>query len=113
MKKKVAKRVVEASQGIYWYLNSREHATNPLGEFWKMGTKVFEEIDKAHKQNDPDAVSDAVYDLAFKFGSGWGFTMGNILDVTDPKIQAHVDTVKQVIRDKGLLPYVPRERKAA
>jgi len=42
-----------------------------------------------------------------------GFAVGQFFEVTDAKICEHLDAIKQAIREKGLLPYLPRERKAA
>jgi cytochrome c556 len=42
-----------------------------------------------------------------------GYALGQMFDLFDKEILDDLDTVKQAIRDKALLPYLPRERKAA
>jgi len=41
-----------------------------------------------------------------------GFIIGHEFDVTYPEAQADIEAIKQEIREKGLLPYLPRERRA-
>ncbi len=40
-----------------------------------------------------------------------GFAFGNLLDPTDPDILSDLDLIKGAIKEKQLLPYLPRERK--
>lgn len=48
--------------------------------------------------------------IPYKIAFAIGFCLGQLFDLTDPDIQAHVEAIKGVIREKGLLPYLPRER---
>jgi hypothetical protein len=48
---------------------------------------------------------------ALAFASG--YAVGQMFDLFDKEILDDLDTVKKAIRDKQLLPYFPRERKAA
>lgn len=41
-----------------------------------------------------------------------GYILGQMFDITDPDIQADIEPIKKVIKEKQLLPYVPRERRA-
>jgi hypothetical protein len=47
---------------------------------------------------------------ALAFASG--YALGQMFDLLDEETLDDLDTVKQAIRDKALLPYLPRERKA-
>ncbi len=42
-----------------------------------------------------------------------GYALGQMFDLTGKEILDDLNTVKEMIREKGLLPYFPRERKAA
>jgi len=42
---------------------------------------------------------------------GLGYAVGQLFDLTDPGAQETIKTIQQEIREKGLLPYLPRERK--
>ena len=50
-----------------------------------------------------------VRDIAFAVG----FVIGQIVEATYPKVQEDIETVKKIIKEKQLLPYLPREKKAA
>ena len=41
-----------------------------------------------------------------------GFAFGNLIEPTDPAILNDLDFIKKAIREKQLLPYLPREKKA-
>lgn len=47
--------------------------------------------------------------LAFSFG----FAIGQTVEPTDPEDRQSVKAIMEVIRDKGLLPYIAREKKAS
>lgn len=47
--------------------------------------------------------------VAFSFG----YLFGQMFDVPDPKIQKDLEAVKILMKEKKLLTYLPRERKAA
>ena len=48
-------------------------------------------------------------DIAFALG----FIIGKEFDITYPGAQADLDYIREVIKEKVLLPYLPREKKAA
>lgn len=41
-----------------------------------------------------------------------GYVFGQMFDIPCPKIQKNVEAIKVVMKEKNLLPYLPRERKA-
>jgi len=47
--------------------------------------------------------------MAFAFG----YVIGQTFDVGYPEIQKEIETVKSFLKEKALLPYFPREKKAA
>ena len=63
----------------------------------------------AEDQNDPENVLTACVDTCLAVG----FILGQLFEVIDPDIQADIETFRSVTREKGLLPYLPREKKAA
>jgi len=42
---------------------------------------------------------------------GLGYAVGQLFDLTDPGAQETIKTIQKEIREKGLLPYLPRERR--
>lgn len=42
-----------------------------------------------------------------------GFVIGSRYEVTYPEAKEDIEAIEKVIREKGLLPYVPREKVAA
>lgn len=78
-------------------------------------------IIKFGKNSDPNSIeneemSDDLFDfskvviaVAFSFG----FAMGQMIDPTDPPDRDRIEKIQRVIRERPLLPYVPREKKAA
>ena len=41
-----------------------------------------------------------------------GFTVGHLFETVDPETRNHLDAIKTTIRDRGSLPFLPRERKS-
>ena len=58
-----------------------------------------------------DDVTD-VFQGHWQVAFGLGFVIGRSVDLTYPEAQADIEAIKHVIRKKGLLPYLPRERRA-
>ena len=58
-----------------------------------------------------DEVSDVLYDVRSIFFA-LGYVIGQTFDLTYPDAQRDIDAIKQVIREKALLPYLPRKKKA-
>jgi hypothetical protein len=46
-----------------------------------------------------------------KYSFAVGFVFGNLIEPTDPAVLNGLDLIKKEIREKQLLPYLPRERK--
>ncbi len=42
-----------------------------------------------------------------------GFVMGGSFEITHPEAQKDIDTIKKLIKEKSLLPYLPKAKKAA
>ncbi len=81
--------------------------------------KSFEFARKTNKKSDlkyAHVVEDAFMDLVERSLPwaffGLGYAVGQMLDLTDPDALKAVKTIQKEIREKGLLPYLPRERKA-
>ncbi len=47
---------------------------------------------------------------ALKVAFGFGYALGQSFDSSYPRVQKAAESIKQVIRDKALLPYLPREK---
>lgn len=80
--------------------------------------EITEENDAAEKVSHDlhngklmDTLDEAISNV-FKVALSIGYTIGQMIDIPYPQAQADIDAIKQVIREKGLLPYVPRERRA-
>jgi hypothetical protein len=48
---------------------------------------------------------------ALKVAFGFGYTLGQSFDSPYPEIQKAIESIKGVIKEKALLPYLPREKK--
>ena len=48
---------------------------------------------------------------ALNVAFGFGYALGQSFDSPYPKVRKAVESIKQVIRDRTLLPYFPREKK--
>ena len=44
---------------------------------------------------------------------GIGFVLGQMFDPTSPSLQKDIETIKKVLKKNVVLPYLPKERKAA
>jgi hypothetical protein len=108
------KELLEWAKEIYEVLNStQEGLHNPIGEFIEKETKVFDFVFADHDDADSgDQAGDAVIN-AWKLAFALGYVMGNEVDLIYPDTLKAVAEVKQVICEKGLLPYLPREKKVA
>lgn len=59
-----------------------------------------------------DEAADLLFDVRSVFFA-LGYAIGQSFDVTHPEARKDVETLKKVIKEKHLLPYLPREKKAA
>jgi hypothetical protein len=48
---------------------------------------------------------------ALKVAFGFGYTLGQSFDSPYPEVQKAVESIGQVIREKALLPYLPKQKK--
>lgn len=89
-------------------LQNNEQGVSKLIMSWKelIGYKEFQ----GEKGNLEliDFVMDA-WSVAFSFG----FTIGQMVDLTKERDRITIGEIKDFIRDNGLLPYLPHEKKAA
>ena len=76
---------------------------------------VEDVLSKIENTEKASFLSDAVADIwraiavtAFDIG----YTLGESVDVSDPKAREYMASIKQLIGEKGLLPCLPRERRA-
>ena len=60
------------------------------------------------EKNKIDELAYSAYQIPLAFG----YVLGQMYDIPCQDVQESVDAIKQVIREKGLLPYLPRERRA-
>lgn len=65
------------------------------------------------KNEDPDTLKDDEIGVLVDSLLSMGFLVGQLFEVTDPEILGQVELMKQIIREKGLLPCLPKEKKAA
>ena len=80
-------------------------------EFWN-GLSGFNEITKGME----DEIFDKWIDVIWKHAAlafATGYALGQMFDLSDKEILDDLDTVKKAIKEKALLPYLPRERKGA
>ena len=52
-------------------------------------------------------LEEIVFDVAF----GVGFVMGQMFDIPSPRVRKNIDAIKTVIKEREILPYVPRGKK--
>jgi hypothetical protein len=103
-----------------------------LTDFFHDPTRLQEEcdFDRTAKANDRSTIYESNYKNLDCFDNEWwedihnealytspqiafatGFVLGQMIEVTDPKMQDNIEAIKKVIREKQLLPYLPREKK--
>ena len=61
-----------------------------------------------------EIIKEKVSEVLFKVRSisfGIGYVMGQCFDITYPDAQEDIEAIKRVIKEKQLLPYLPRERR--
>ncbi len=75
----------------------------PIGNF------IYES--SLERKTDDDNVTMDTFQNGRNIAFTLGFIIGKEVDVTYREAQADIETIKKVIREKGLLPYLPRERR--
>jgi hypothetical protein len=63
---------------------------------------------KCFNNEDLEHILNEVLWTSSKIGFAIGYVIGQGLDSTDPKIQEDIRAIKKVIKEKQLLPYLPR-----
>ena len=51
--------------------------------------------------------------IVFQAGIGVGFVLGNLFDLPHPEFQKNFKAIKKVLIERKVIPYIPREKKAA
>ena len=125
MKKKAkAKPVITECESILFQFDNLEHngafeansRLRAMQNFWINTIDLDGFMKKTgHDPDDSEAYSDFLTftSEAFALAFGFGFTIGQKFDSTDRIDSKGVKIIMEVIREKGLLPYLPREKKAA
>lgn len=106
---------------IYTALDDLED--NRLGfnfrDFGKIRTFAFVLIDEdkrvksTFKENYSD-IEDELTQLEcdlFEVGFSLGYVIGQSFDIPYPEVRRAIESIKTVIKEKALLPYLPRERR--
>jgi hypothetical protein len=84
----------------------------PIASFIDASEKVCSLLPKEVTTEVEDRALKVAYDVR-DMAFGIGFVIGQQFDLTYPGAKKDIETIKKVIRDEGLLPYLPREKKAA
>jgi hypothetical protein len=69
---------------------------------------AFGELTKRDK-----AIFEISLALAYQIPFAFGYVIGQMFDIPSPEVQKEIKKIKKLLKDKALLPYLPRERKAA
>ena len=107
------KSVLQAFDGLTdeGEFNSSREPNKMNHQFW-MDLSGFNEMTKRMKNDTFGKWVDIMgKHAALAFATG--YALGQMFDLFDKEILDDLDTVKQAIREKALLPYLLRERKAA
>jgi hypothetical protein len=107
------KSVLQAVDGLtdQGEFNSGREPNKMNHEFW-MELSGFNQMTKRMKDDTFSKWVDIMgKHAALAFATG--YALGQMFDLFDKEILDDLNTVKQAIREKALLPYFPREKKAA
>ena len=99
-------------RGFFDYLNNDDFCTElpPISRFIHGDNSVDPYEDIQSVIDDADKVNDLIWnirDMAFSIG----FVLGSEIEVTDLETRANIEAIRNEIKDKALLPYLPRERR--
>lgn len=72
--------------------------------------KDYRNLDSINDEKWEDINFEATYTPP-KIAFALGYVIGQMIDITDPDIQKDIEAIKKAIKDKQLLPYLPREKK--
>ena len=85
---------------------------NIIEKAFKVARKTKQKSDLEFARLMEDTFGNLIYRYLPAGFLGLGYALGQMLDLTDPDALKAVKTIQKEIREKGLLPYVPREKKA-
>jgi hypothetical protein len=68
---------------------------------------------KLEAEHVEDVLTDGVWMPLAQTAFGLGFTLGSLLEPVDPIIEEKVESIRKIIKEHGLVPFVPRQRRAA
>jgi hypothetical protein len=112
MKKKklleVCKTVMDALDGLENIHNQSEKLIGICDEVSGFSTKM-ESIAPKLAENFTDYYMEFMNALSVAFA--FGYTLGQHFDSPYPEVQKAIESIRAVIKEKALLPYLPRERK--
>lgn len=104
----------EATNPFQW--GSMKDGKSPnLGQFmndlvsreqWKDLKKWNKDLTERDRQVFEESVA-----LVYRIPFAVGYVIGQILDIPSPEVQKEIDKIKNLLREKALLPYLPREKK--
>jgi len=86
----------------------------PLSGFLSETTKLGEIIELIKKEKDEIVLEDfelRLQEISSRISFGFGFVLGQMFDLTAAK--TNVESLKEVLKAESILPYLPREKKAA
>lgn len=120
-----AKEFIEACDDVFEYFNNEEETTNKDGLTTLRMYDFFDQFLESRNK-----ISDFLIDQEYRVGNehivdyfqhfqsdlrassfAIGFVMGNMFDLIRPEVQEKIHLIKKMIREKQLLPYLPKERK--
>jgi hypothetical protein len=132
----VAEGFIDQCDGVvdYFQMDHFEASCGDLllTDFFHEPTHLQEEcdFDRTAKANGRETIYESDYENMDCFDSEWwedirqeavytppqvafatGFVLGQMIEVTDPNMQDNIEAIKKVIREKQLLPYLPRGKK--
>jgi len=102
------KKIKESCGNIYFLFNDAEggFTLDEFGDDLTGGNELYES-----KNIESERIT-GIYHNARNVFFSLGYALGQMVDVTDEIIRPDVELIKKAIREKHLLPYLPRERAA-
>jgi hypothetical protein len=106
--------VFDSLSHMAYCLRSETREQSEMAGFWMEITDFDAKWEKMVKTGDDKSEEEAFeswassHALAFAFG----YSIGRMLDTSYPKVEKDVKAIQGVIREKQLLPYLPREKAA-
>jgi len=85
----------------------------PVSTFLSEATVFDQFIERIKKEKDKDLrelLEFRLQNIAFDIAFGFGFVFGHMFDIPNAKVQKNIEAIKKVIKERKLLPYLPREK---